>query len=169
MEILYHTKKGSKLAINIIANNKKAFHDYEIIERLECGIVLEGSEVKAIRAGKVNLKESFVRIIKGEPTIFGMHITRLSTTQSDFAPEEKRARKLLMHKKEVEKWEKRVKLEALAIIPLKIYFNSKNLCKVEIALGKGRKSHDKREHIKEKDDKRKTDRAIKEFNAKYRD
>ncbi|MCV6607873.1 MAG: SsrA-binding protein SmpB [Campylobacterales bacterium] len=156
------------MAINIIANNKKAFHDYELIERLECGIVLVGSEVKAIRAGKVNIKESFVKIIKGvEPTLYGMHIGRLSTTQSDFAPVERRARTLLMHKKEAEKWEKRIKLEALTIVPLKIYFNSKNTCKVEIALAKGRKNHDKREHIKEKDDKRKTDRAIKEFNSKF--
>ena len=158
------------MAINIIANNKKAFHDYELIERVEAGIVLEGSEVKSVRAGKVNLKESFIRIVKDvEPTIFGMHIGRLSTTQADYAPDEKRARKLLIHKKEAEKWAKRVKLEVLTIVPLKIYFNSRNICKVEIALAKGRKTYDKREHLKEKDDKRKTARAIKDFNSKAHD
>lgn len=158
------------MAINIIANNKKAFHDYEIIERIETGIVLEGSEVKSIRAGKVNLKESFVRIVKGnEPTIFSMHIGRLSTTQAEYAPDEKRARTLLMHKNESEKWDKRVKLEGLTIVPLKLYFNSKNICKVEIALAKGKKLHDKRESLKEKDAKRRTAQAIKSFNSKFHD
>jgi SsrA-binding protein len=158
------------MAINIIANNKKAFHDYKLIERLECGIVLEGSEVKAIRAGKVNLKESFVRVVKEtEPVLFGMHINRLSTTQSEYAPEERRARTLLMHKKETLKWGKRVKIESLAIIPLKIYFNSRNICKVEIALAKGRKNYDKREMLKQRDSKRSTANAIKDFNSKFHD
>ncbi len=149
------------MAIKEIARNRKAFHDYELIDRLEAGIELVGSEVKSIRAAKVNLKESYIRVVKEQAVIFGMHIGRLSTTQNDFAPEEKRARTLLMHKKEILRWEKRVKLEGLTIIPLKIFFNSKNRCKLDIALAKGKKLHDKREALKQKDADRTSKRAMK--------
>ena len=149
------------MAIKEIARNKKAFHDYELIDRLEAGIELVGSEVKSIRAGKVNLKESYIRVVKEQAVIFGMHIGRLSTTQTDFAPEERRARTLLMHKKEILRWEKRVKLEGLTIVPLKIFFNSKNRCKVDVALAKGRKVHDKREVLKKKEADRSSQRAMK--------
>ncbi len=144
-----------------IIKNKKAFFDYEIIERIEAGIELAGSEVKALRAKKVSIKESFIRIVKNQAVLFGMHISRLSTTQNEFAPEEKRARNLLLHKKELTKLHKRVKLEKLAIIPLRLYFNSRNICKVEIALARGKKLHDKRESIKKREDERNAKRSLK--------
>ncbi len=146
-----------------IARNKKAFHDYEILSRYEAGIVLEGSEVKALRAGRVNLKDSYVRIIKGEPFLLNAHISHLDHTNPHFKPDERRARKLLLHQKEIDKLLGKTTQDGLAIVPLSIYFNNKNLAKVEIALAKGKKLHDKREALKAKDAKREAQRAIKEF------
>ncbi len=144
-----------------VARNKKAFHDYEILERYEAGIELKGSEVKAIRAGKVQLKESFVKIIKGEAFLFNAHISYFETTNPHFKPDERRARKLLLHKKEILKLEERVKKESLTIVPLSIYFNKRNFAKVEIALAKGKKLHDKRESIKRREADRESKAAIK--------
>ncbi len=146
-----------------IARNKKAFHDYEILDRYEAGIVLKGSEVKALRAGRVNLKDSYVRIIKGEPFLLNAHISYLDHTNPHFKPDERRARKLLLHQKEIDKLLGKTTQDGLAIVPLSIYFNNKNLAKVEIALAKGKKLHDKREALKAKDAKREAQRAIKEF------
>jgi len=151
--------------MKLIVNNKKAFHDYEILERYEAGLELVGSEVKSLRLGKAALKESFVRIIKGEAWVFGMHIGHLPTVDKNYAPEEKRSRRLLLHKKEIEKLETRVKLEGLAIIPLKLYFNKKNIAKLEIGLARGLKKYDKREVMKKKDADRKMKQAIKDYNA----
>lgn len=144
-----------------IIKNKKAFFDYELIDKVEVGIELFGSEVKSVRALKLSIKESFIRIIKGRPVLFGMHIARLSTTQNEFAPDEKRARNLLMHKKQIEKFAKRVKLEKLAIVPLRMYFNSRNICKLEIALARGKKLHDKRQSIKKREDEIRLKRSVK--------
>ena len=145
--------------MKLIANNKKAFHDYEILKKIEAGIELQGSEVKSLRSGKVSLKESFIKIIKGEVWLFNMHIGLLSTVNKNFALDEKRVRRLLLHKKEIRKFEEEVKLKSLAIVPLKIYFNSKNRVKLQIALSKGLKKYDKREVLKKKD----TERRIKSF------
>ncbi len=147
----------------IIAKNKKAFFDYEILEKYEAGIVLEGSEVKAIRQGRVNLKDSFVRIIKGEPFLLNAHISHLDTTNPYFKPDERRARKLLLHKKEIDKLLGKVTKEGLTIVPLSIYLNHKNLVKVEIALAKGKKLHDKRETIKRREADREARAAIKKY------
>jgi SsrA-binding protein len=146
-----------------IANNKKAFHEYEIIEKLEVGLELVGSEVKAIRAKKVSIKEGFIKIIRSEAWVFSMHISALSTTNQSYAPDEKRSRKLLMHKKEILKWEEKVKQDGYTIVPLRIYFNSKNLAKMQIGLGKGLKNYDKREVLKKKDADRRSQQAIKNF------
>lgn len=150
--------------MKLIVNNKKAFHDYEILERFEAGLELVGSEVKSLRLGKAALKESFVRIVKGEAWVFGMHIGHLPTTDKTYAPEEKRSRRLLLHKKEIKKLEEKVKLEGLSIIPLKLYFNKKNIAKLEIGLAKGLKKYDKREVLKKKDADRKMKQAVKEYN-----
>ncbi|NPA81699.1 MAG: SsrA-binding protein SmpB [Epsilonproteobacteria bacterium] len=147
----------------IIAKNKKAFFDYEILEKYEAGIVLEGSEVKAIRQGRVNLKDSFVRIIKGEPFLLNAHISYLDTTNPYFKPDERRARKLLLHRKEIDKLLGKVTKEGLAIVPLSIYLNDKNLVKVEIALARGKKLHDKRETIKKREAEREAKAAIKKY------
>jgi len=146
-----------------VARNKKAFHDYEILDKFEAGIVLEGSEVKALREGRVNLKDSYVRIIKGEPFLLNAHIAFLDHTNPHFKPDSRRARKLLLHKKEIDKLIGKTSKDGLTIVPLSIYFNHKNLAKVQIALAKGKKLHDKRETLKAKDAKREAERAMKEF------
>ncbi len=147
-----------------IARNKKAYHDYEILEKFEVGIELKGSEVKAIRAGRVNLKDSFVKIIKSEAFLFGMHISHVKTANIHYAPDERRDRKLLLHKREIEKLAKKVARDGLTIVGLSIYFNSRNMVKLQIALAKGKDLHDKREALKQKDAKRETARAMKDFN-----
>ncbi|KFL33937.1 MULTISPECIES: SsrA-binding protein SmpB [unclassified Sulfurospirillum] len=146
-----------------VARNKKAFHDYEILEKIEAGIVLQGSEVKAIRQGRVNLKDSFVKIIKGEAFLLNAHISHLSTANLNYAPNERAPRKLLLHVKQLRKWDMKVAKDGLTIVPLSIYFNSKNLAKVEIALARGKNEHDKRESLKEKDAQREAKTALKNY------
>ncbi len=149
------------MSIKIVTTNKKARHDYEVLETLEAGIELKGSEVKSIRMGRVNLKDAYVRIIKGEAWVFGMHITLLETTNPHYRPDEKRPRRLLMHRKQIDKWYGRVKQEGLAIVPLMLYFNEKNRAKLQIALAKGKKLYDKRETLKRKTAEREAQRAMK--------
>jgi SsrA-binding protein len=149
--------------LKIVANNKKAFHDYNILDKYEAGIVLVGGEVKAIRAGRVNLKDSYVRIERGEIFLLQAHISQLETTNRAFGYDEIRKRKLLLHKKEIAKLFGKVSKTALTIVPTKLYFSSKNLVKVEIGLAEGKKLHDKRQTLKEKDLKRESDRAMKNF------
>jgi SsrA-binding protein len=146
-----------------VARNKKALFDYEIIEKYEAGIELKGSEVKAIRAGRVNLKDSFVKIVKDEAFLFNAHISYFETANIHFRPDETRPRKLLLHKKEILKLKERVKRESLTIVPLSIYFNKKNFAKVQIALAKGKKLHDKRETLKRKEAERSAKAAMREF------
>lgn len=148
---------------NQVFKNKKAFHDYTIFDTYEAGIVLEGSEVKAAREGRVNLKDSFVRIIKGEVFILNMHISHLSTAHSTFRPNERRDRKLLLHKKEIEKIYTKVTKDGMTIVALKMYFNSKNVLKVQIATAQGKKLHDKREDLKRKSMQRETQIALKNW------
>ena len=148
-----------------IARNKKAFHDYEILDRFEAGIELKGSEVKAIREGRVNLKDSFVKIMKNEAFLFGMHVSHVRTANLHYTPDERRERKLLLHKREIEKLEKKVARDGLTVVGLSIYFNHKNMVKLQIALAKGKNVHDKRQALKQKDAKRETARAMKDFNG----
>ena len=145
------------------ANNKKAFHDYHILEKLEAGIALIGSEAKAIRGSRVNLKDSFVRIINGEAFVFGMHVTHLSTAVAAYKPSETRDRKLLLHKKQLLKLYQKVKEDGLTIVPISVYANDRNKIKLEIALAKGKQQHDKRESLKEKDAKLEIARALKGY------
>lgn len=146
-----------------IAKNKKAYHDYEILEKFEAGLVLKGSEVKAIRAGRVNLKDSFVRFVKGEAFLFNAHIGLLSTTHHYYGHEERGERKLLLHKKEIVKMTAAVEKDGLTVVPLQMYFNRKNIVKIQIGIGKGKKQHDKRNDLKEKDMKRDIQRALKDY------
>ncbi len=145
-----------------VARNKKAFHDYEILERYEAGIELKGSEVKSLRAGRVNLKDSFVRIIRNEAFLMNAHISYTDTTNPHFKPDERRPRKLLLHRKEIDKLMGKTSKEGLTIVPLSIYFNRKNFAKVEIALAKGKKLHDKRETLKRKEADKEARRAMRE-------
>ena len=146
-----------------IAKNKKAYHDYNIEEKLEAGIVLKGSEIKAIRAGRVNLKDSFIRIDNGEVVLFNAHIGLLETTHHYYRHEERGSRKLLLHKKQIAKLERAVQRDGMTIVPLSMYYNHKNIVKLQIGVAKGKKLHDKRQDMKEKDMKRDIARAMKEF------
>ncbi|EAI9173166.1 SsrA-binding protein SmpB [Campylobacter jejuni] len=136
--------------MKIIARNKKALFDYSIIERFEAGIVLKGSEVVALRAGRANLKDSFVRIIKNEIFLLNSHISLLHTTHSFYKHEERGARKLLMHRKQIDKLLGKVSIERYTIVALDLYFNTKNKVKATLALAKGKNLHDKRETLKKK-------------------
>jgi SsrA-binding protein len=147
--------------LKVVCKNRKASFSYELIDRYEAGIVLEGSEVKAIRAGKVNIKDGFVKFIRGEAFIFGMHISHLETANPHFKPDEKRARKLLMHRKEIDKLIGKIAIERLAFIPTRLYFSAKNRLKVEVYLAKGKNVADKRETIKKREADIQTRRAIK--------
>jgi SsrA-binding protein len=149
--------------VKILAKNKKAFFDYFIEERFEAGLVLKGSEVKALRDGRVNLKDSFVRLIKGEAFILGMHIGRLETTHHYYTHEERASRKLLLHKKQIAKLAKAVEQDGYTIVPLEIYFNQKNIAKLSIAIAKGKELHDKRESLKQKDMARDIQKALKDY------
>jgi SsrA-binding protein len=144
--------------------NKKAFHDYHIEDIFEVGIVLHGSEVKAIRAGRLNFKESFVRIIKNEVFILNMSISHLETTHVSYRPEVGRDRKLLMHRKQINKLFEKVTKDGYTIVATKMYFNDKNMFKVNIGIAKGKKDYDKREELKAKSMKRETQRVLKEYN-----
>lgn len=143
--------------------NKKAWHDFTILEQFEAGIVLEGSEVKAVRDGRVNLKDTFIRIIKGEVFLFNMHISHLSTAHTTYRPEERRERKLLLHKKQIEKLFSKVTKDGMTIVALKLYFNARNMLKLQIAIAEGKKLHDKREDLKRKTMQRETQIALKNW------
>lgn len=124
--------------------------------------MLTGSEVKAIRAGRVNIKDSFVKIVKNEAFVFNMHISHLDTTTL-FAPDARRDRKLLLHKKEINKLFAKVSREGLALVPTVMYFSHKNLVKIKIALAKGKKQYDKRETLKKQDQTRSIAQALKNY------
>jgi len=144
--------------------NRKAFHDYEISDIIEVGIELKGSEVKSIRDGRINLKDSFIRIIKGEMFILNMHIGALETTHVSYRPAEDRDRKLLLHRKQIDKFYEKVTKDGFTIVATKLYFNDKNFVKLNIGVGRGKKNHDKRQALKEKDMKKQTDRILKAWN-----
>ena len=146
-----------------IAKNKKAYHDYFVEEKLEAGLVLSGSEVKGLRAHRVNLKDSFVRLVKGEAFLFNAHIGRLDTTHHYYGHEERGTRKLLLHKKQLQKLEKAVARDGYTIVPLQLYFNDRNIAKVQIGIAKGKLLHDKRNDLKEKAQKRDIARAMKDY------
>jgi len=146
-----------------VAVNKKAKFDYEFLEKYEAGIVLLGSEVKAIRQGRVNLKDSYCRFIKGELWLINAHISYLDTTNPHYKPDTTRPRKLLLHSKELDKLYGKVSKEGLTVVPVQMYFNAKNLCKLQIALARGKKLHDKRETLKKKTLDREAKQAMKEI------
>ncbi len=152
-------KKDTKK--NLVFKNRKAFHDFTILDTLEAGIMLEGSEVKAIREGRINLKDSFVRIIKGEVFILNMHISHLSTTHTTYRPDEKKDRKLLLHSKQIAKLYSKVTKDGITLVATKLYFNDKNMIKVEVATAQGKKLHDKREDLKAKTMQRETQQILK--------
>jgi len=146
-----------------VAKNKKAYHDFFIEEKFEAGLVLAGSEVKGIRANRVNLKDSFIRFVGEEAFLFNAHIGRLETTHHYYTHEERGSRKLLLHKKELQKMLKAVNRDGYTIVPIQLYFNARNLAKIQIAIAKGKQLHDKRNDLKERDMKRDVQRALKDY------
>ncbi|MBR5115146.1 MAG: SsrA-binding protein SmpB [Oscillospiraceae bacterium] len=148
--------------IKTVAQNRKAFHEYFVEERFEAGISLAGTEVKSIRQGKLNLKDSYCAVKDGELFVRGMHISPYEQGNI-FNKDPMRDRRLLMHKREIMRLFGRVKQDGMALIPLSVYFSGPHV-KVEIGLCKGKKLHDKREAAAERDAKRVIDRALKEKN-----
>ena len=144
-----------------ITVNKKAFHDFFIEEKFEAGIVLQGWEVKAIRAGRMNIKESYVIIKSGEIFLIGMHITPLATASTHVVADPTRTRKLLLHDREIMKLIGKVERAGYALVPIDLHFTHGRI-KLEIGLAKGKKLHDKRQDEQEKDWKREAQRAMKE-------
>ena len=149
--------------MKIVARNKKAFHDFEILDKYEAGIELKGSEVKAIRMGRVNLKDSFVKIKDGEAWWMQGHISNLETTNVHFKHDETRPRKLLLHKKEIGKLAGMTSEKGYSIVPIDLHFNNKNKAKLTIAVAKGKQLHDKRQALKEKQLKREAASAMKKY------
>lgn len=147
-------------AQKVITDNRQARFLYEILEVYEAGIELTGTEVKSIRAGKVNLKDGFVRIRGGEAFLLNVHISPQNTVGQYFNHEPLRNRKLLLHDKEIRKLIGQTEQKGLTVIPLKMYFK-RGWIKVAIALGRGKKTHDKRDSLKEKQDKRDMERFMK--------
>ena len=149
----------AKTSTKLIANNKKAYHDYFILDTYEAGIALHGTEVKSLRMGKCSVKESFIRVESGEVFIYGMHISPYEKGNI-FNKDPLRPRKLLLHKAEINKMIGKTKEKGMAIVPLKVYFKG-SLVKVEIGLARGKKLYDKRNDIAKKDQQREAQRDFK--------
>jgi len=148
-----------KDSMKLIANNKKARHDYFLEEIYEAGISLHGTEVKSLRMGKCSVKEAFVRIEKGEIYIYGMHISPYEKGNI-FNKDPLRPKKLLMHKKEILKLQQKIAEKGYTLVPVEVYFKG-SLVKVQIALAKGKKLYDKRQDIAKKDQRREHERDFK--------
>ena len=144
-----------------ITVNKKAFHDFFVEEKFEAGMALQGWEVKAIRAGRMNIKESYVIIKGGEIYLIGMHITPLATASTHVVADPTRTRKLLLHRREIMKLIGKVERAGYALVPIDLHF-TRGRIKLEIGLAKGKKLYDKRQDANEKDSKREAQRAMKE-------
>lgn len=148
--------------MKIIAQNKKALFDYQMIDRIEAGIVLTGDEVKALRAGHVNLTGSFAQILRGELYLVNCRIAPYSHAYIKSEDESSRSRKLLVHKRELNKLAGTISRKGVTLVPLKLYFTQKNIVKVELGLGVHKKAAGKKQVIKERDIKRETSRELKD-------
>lgn len=154
---------AEKERMKLVANNKKAFHDYFIDEKYEAGIELHGTEVKSMRMGKCSIKESFIRIEKGEVFVYGMHVSPYEKGNI-FNKDPLRIKKLLLHKAEINKLAGKISEKGYTLVPLQVYFKD-GRAKVEIGLARGKKLYDKRDDIAKKDMKRE---AEKEFKHSFR-
>ena len=146
---------------HVVVTNRKAFHDYHILDKYEAGMELLGSEVKSLREGNCNLSQAYIIIRKGQAWLSGVHIKPYSHTGFD-GHEAVRNRKLLLHNREIIKLKTKLDQKGLTAIPLKIYFNKKGLAKLELALAKGKKNYDKKIALKERDIKRESERELSE-------
>ena len=154
------SQKGKDEGFDVVSQNKRAYHDYEILKKIEAGIVLTGGEVKSIRNGTMNLRDSYVRIQHGEAYLLNCHIQpyRFSALSEE---KEIRDRKLLLNRKEIEKLDIDIAHKGLSIIPTRAYFK-KGRCKIELGVGRGKKQHDKRQDLKKKEADRAIARAMKQ-------
>ena len=144
--------------MKVITQNRRARHDYEIIDTFEAGLVLEGSEVKSLRDGQANLKDSFAQIRDGEAWLVGAYIAPYSFSRGG-GHEPERSRKLLLHRREIDKIGGQLAEKGLTLVPVRMYFKE-GVVKVELGLGRGKRAYDKRQSIKEREEKREMDRAI---------
>ena len=149
----------AKEEMKLVANNKKAYHDYFIEEKYEAGLVLHGTEVKSLRMGKCSIKEAFIRIENGEVYAYGMHISPYEKGNI-FNRDPLRARKLLLHRYEIRKIEGQIAQKGYTLVPLNVYLKG-SLMKVEIGLAKGKKQYDKRQDIAKKDQRREAEKQFK--------
>lgn len=149
----------AKEAMKLVANNKKAYHDYFIEEKYEAGLALHGTEVKSLRMGKCSIKESFIRIENGEMFVYGMHVSPYEKGNI-FNKDPMRVKKLLMHKVEINKLAGKIAEKGFTLVPLQVYFKE-GRAKVQIGLARGKKLYDKREDIAKKDARRETEREFK--------
>ena len=149
----------SKESIKLIANNKKAYHDYFIEDKYEAGVAIHGTEVKSIRMGKCSIKESFIRIERGEVFVYGMHISPYEKGNI-FNKDPLRPKKLLLHREEINKMEGKISEKGFTLVPLQVYLKG-SLVKVEIGIAKGKKLYDKRQDIAKKDMRREAEREFK--------
>ncbi len=157
-----NNSKKSIFNFNSVATNKKAYHDFFIEETVEAGLVLEGWEVKSIRAGRIQLRDCYVIIKQEEPWVLGMHISPIVTASTHKIPDATRVRKLLLHRKQIDKLFGKVQQQGYSLVLTKMYFKKSNL-KVELALAKGKKLYDKRQTQKEKVLKREAESVKKQY------
>ena len=149
---------GSDGKRRVVIRNKKARHDYEILERFEAGIALRGAEVKSLREGKASFADPFARVEDGEVWLYNLHITPYSAASID-PPEPRRKRKLLLHRKQIGKLASRTAEQGLTLVPLDLYFTTRGLAKLTLALAKGKRTHDRRERLKREVAKREMQRV----------
>ncbi len=151
--------------MKVIATNKKAFHDYEVLDTIEAGLVLAGDEVKSLRLGHAQLKGSFAHIRKGELFLVNAHISGYARAYDKDKGEEytTRSRKLLLNRRELDRLIGDIARKGISIVPLKLYFNKRAKVKVQLGICKGKKKADKKQALKERDIKRQTDREIKDY------
>ena len=148
--------------IIIITSNKKAYHDYHIIDKIEAGLELKGTEVKSLRAGHAHLKDSYARIRNGEMFLLNAHISPYKYSGGYDNHEPERDRRLLLHKREIIRLKRNIETKGLTLIPLKLYFTKRGIVKVELGMAKGKRQYDKRVAIAEKDMKREIERSRKD-------
>jgi SsrA-binding protein len=148
--------------MKVITLNRKALHNYEIVDRLEAGIALTGSEIKSIREGHVSFRDAYCEIIAGEAWLVGCHISLYSNASyNNHEPE--RRRKLLLHQQEIKRWDGKVRAKGVTIVPLQMHFNPRGMVKIEIGLARGRREYEKKRKLKERDVVREMDRELSRF------
>ncbi len=149
--------------MKIVTSNRRAYREYEILEKMEAGIVLQGTEVKSLRSGKASLQDSYARIEDNELFLHNMHISIYEAANRYNHPE-KRRRKLLMRRQEINWLESKIERRGLTLIPLQVYFSDKGLVKIQLGLARGKKMYDRRQDIAKRDAKRDVQRALRERN-----